>query len=450
MFPGYSIPLEFTSWPAHGGMTGLATHLAPFLDLDGDEAYTPTAGESPCVPGDQALYTIFNDQNEGDVLTQMPRMGLEIHITAFSYASDDKAIDQTIFIHYRIINRSDTTYENVRIGAFADIDVGCHNDDFIGCDVGRNLMFGYNWDDNDVSCFGNVGYGPKPPAYGITLLKGPLLDGTGADEPVQLALPAYNGTGFGDGIADNERSGMTGMIYFNREGNQFMTDPSNAVHIDNYLQSTWKNGLHMTYGGNGYSEDPDAVPAQFMFPWDTDTLGVGTAGTPMPDWREVQPTPTMPDRRGVMSTAPFTLEPGMEQDLLYAHVYARAFEGSSEASVHALKARVDSVRAFAEQIPGIMAPGSPCEGLALGLAELRNTAVPVRIRPNPTKDVVIIDEPFAGVATSQIMDGLGKVVATQNITDHPATLDVRHLAPGVYHLRLETREHIRYGRFMKE
>jgi hypothetical protein len=451
-FPGYTIPSDFSTWPAHGDeLLGLATHLAPFVDLDGNGIYTPASGEYPCVPGDQALYIIFNDQGEGEyVFSQGPRMGLEVHMIPFSYASDDKAIDQTIFIHYRIINRSDLTYENVRIGVFADIDVGCSNDDFIGSDVARNLMFGYNWSDIDQSCLGSIGYGADPPAYGITLLKGPLLNATGADGPVQLSLPSYNGTGFGDGVADNERSGMTGMIYFNREGHQFMTDPSNVVHVNNYLQSTWKNGVHMTYGGNGYSDDPAAVIANFMYPWDTDTLGVGTAGIPMPDWREVNPTPAMPDRRGVMSSGPFTLGPGMEQDVLYAHVYARASGGGAVASVHALKDRVDSVRAFAQNIPGIMAPGSPCEGLALDVSRISGTEEPLLLRPNPTRDLLVLDGRHEGIAAAHVIDGLGKVVSSQAINSYPVEIDVRHLSPGVYHLRLEARDSIRYGRFVKE
>src|SRR5690606_24923425 len=121
------------------------------------------------------------------------------------------ALDQTVFIHYRLINRSDQTLNEVFIGTFANGNIGCPNDDFIGSDVGRNMMFFYNWDDIDESCMG-TGYGATPPAFGVVTLKGPSVDPDGVDDDIDLSLPSYNGRGFNDGLIDNERHGLSRVI----------------------------------------------------------------------------------------------------------------------------------------------------------------------------------------------------------------------------------------------
>src|SRR5690606_6547277 len=123
----------------------------------------------------------------------------------------------TVFIHYKIINRSDRTLNDVFIGTFGDADIGCSNDDFIGTDVGRNMMFFYNWSDFDPTCM-SLGYGQTPPAFGIVTLKGPSVDANEVDDIQDSSLPSFNGRGFNDGVIDNERHGLSRMIYFNREG----------------------------------------------------------------------------------------------------------------------------------------------------------------------------------------------------------------------------------------
>ena len=102
------------------------------------------------------------------------------------------------------------------LGFFNDFDLGCAEDDFIGCDPSRNLAYVYNWDDNDEDCIGEVGYGAQPPAFGMMLIKGPLADANGEDDPVSNLLPNWNGLGFDDNIPDNERHGLSRFIYFNR------------------------------------------------------------------------------------------------------------------------------------------------------------------------------------------------------------------------------------------
>jgi hypothetical protein len=433
-FPGYTIPDAFSTWPAHGDVSeNQAFFLAPFYDRNIDGIYDPNDGDHPCVPGDQALYMIFNDNTQPHTESLGMPIGLEVHMMPFAYSGNDPSLEQTIFVHYKLINRSSQTLNDVFVGTFADGDIGCSNDDFIGSDVRRNMMFFYNWDDIDLSCGASgLGYGSTPPAFGIVTLKGPKVDINNMDDGSDLSLPSYNGSGFNDGVIDNERHGLSRMMYFNREGNQAITDPSSAVHFYNYLSGKWKNGVQMSYGGVGYPADTSSyVPAFFMYPWDTDTLGVGTNGMPMPDWRETQPTPTQPDRRGIASMGPFTLEAGEEDDILIAYVFARAETGGAVASVDALKARVDSVRAFAGTIPGIMAPGSACEDFLTRVPDGIQQNGTLNIYPNPSSGTVSMDLPAS--ATIRIFDNLGAIVLEQKLDQGTTTLSLEGIAPGLYH-----------------
>ena len=383
LFPnGYSVPTAFVEWPAMGNVdAGQDLYLAPFVDVDGDGNYDPFTGDYPdygfetsvedCknklredpLPlfGDNNIYWIFNDKGNAHTETQGQPIGLEVRAQAFSFNTNDE-INNMTFYNYLVINQGTQTLLNTYFGHFVDPDVGCSNDDFVGCDVGRGLGFAYNWSDVDEPCLGAVGYGgptPPPPAIGVDFFEGPYQDADGFDNPgpdqgltcqeyQQLGGIPYAGIGigYGDGVVDNERFGMRAFIYFNREGNAVVTDPSNATHFYNYLRSIWKNNRPQTYGGTGYSEDDNAVRAFYMFPWDTDPVGWGTNCVPQPDWREIEPTPAIPDRRFVQSAGPFTLEPGAYNNVTVGVVYARATQGGATASVALMKLADDKAQAL--------------------------------------------------------------------------------------------------------
>lgn len=457
-FPGgYAVPAGFLDWPAHGPM-GYAPYLAPFYDFNSDGAYNPADGDAPCILGDQALYNVFGDHM--NFYQGNSPIGIEVQAMPFTYASGDPMRDQTVFVRYHLINRSAQVLADARVGFFNDFEIGCADDDFIGCDPSRNLAYAYNWQDVDNGCNGALGYGgptPPPPAFGMVLIKGPLADANGNDDPVINVLPNWSGYGFGDAITDNERYGMSNFMYFNRVGaNSFISDPSTVVHYYNYLSGKWKDGTTLTYGGNGYSLDPSAVQCAFMYPGGNDPVGVGTGGIPQADWSEVVQTPNTPDRRGVMSAGPITLEPGQHMDLLYAYVYARATSGGAIASVGALQARVDSIRAFAQSLPiwnvseesGFA--GQCADYATIGLQEQMGSRM-LSLSPSPASMVVNFVAPRELVGGQFTMrDATGRVLYQQRVLPDRNTIDVSALAKGVYLCEAVARN-VRYtGRIVKE
>lgn len=385
----YSIPEEIMNWPAHGdqGM-GQDFYLAPFQDNDqgsGTEGlYEPELGDYPwydldqteddClnrnrqapIPlfGDQTLWWVFNDKGNIHTETQGQPIGMEIKAQAFAFNTQDE-INSMTFYNYTLINRGTQTLNNTFFGQFVDPDLGGSKDDFVGCDVRRGLGYAYNGDNNDEDFEGAIGYGVQPPAVGVDFFEGPYQDADGVDNPGPNAdsletFISYNdavagdgipyagiGIGYGDGVVDNERYGMRRFVYFNNNNNPVNGSPGTPEHYYNFLRGIWKNGDIMTYGGAGTDDGPNAIPAQYMFPGETDPVHWSTYGVdPGETWTEESAGNAPEDRRFVQSAGPFTLTPGDYNNITVGVVWARATSGGPFASVQKLRQVDDKAQAL--------------------------------------------------------------------------------------------------------
>ncbi len=345
--PGGDIPEDILTWPGNGNVAdGFAATLAPFVDVDGDGVYDPHNGDYPDILGDMALFCIYNDNydfyNNGYVHhgeSGGGALGIEVHCMLYGFnAPDDEILNNTLFMRQWIYNRSSNDYHDTYIGSWTDFDIGYARDDYNGCNVQHGYYYGYNADDFDGD--GEPGsYGANPPAQVIMILGGPTMNPDGLDNPKydsngnQIVDESINGIGFGDGVIDNERLGMTG--YFYHENTAAMNgDPEEAQHYYNLLRGIWKSGDHVQYGGYGFPGAPGTVgpECKFMFPYDSDPYNWGTGGV-MPNggynqnglyWNEETGNNGAPnnagDRRGLASSGPFTFESGTVQVLDRAYV----------------------------------------------------------------------------------------------------------------------------------
>ena len=363
-YPNYQPPQVFLDWPAHGDTTnGQAFYLAPFIDKNNDGIYNPYDGDYPQFKGQQAIYFIRNDMREQ--LVQEP-MESEIHGMAYVYdCPSDSALNHTVFLDLTVYNRSNKTYDSTYIGLFTDFDIGNPEDDYVGCDAERGLGYCYNGDAVDEDNQSALGYGSTPPAIGVDFFEGPYMDNDTIDNPltevVQDAIDSLGipygglGLGYGDGIVDNERYGMRKFIYYNRGSGQFPGDgdPVNALQHYNYLKGIWRDGAQMVWGGNGHPSSGGTIPADLLFPGNSDPLNWSTLGvtpTPVP-WSEFNANTggtanTAFDRRFLQSAGPFTLEPGAVNDLTVGVVWARAASGNNLASIQNLKTADDKAQAL--------------------------------------------------------------------------------------------------------
>jgi len=304
----YVAPSGIANWPGNGiTELGVTQNLAPFIDVDGDNIYNPSAGDYPCIRGDMASYVIMNDMADEHTESGGLKMGLEIHVMFYQFAADNY-IDSTTFFNVRVINRGNHTYNNFKTALYMDADIGCSENDYTGCDSTRNMMYAYNGTPTDASCAGSFGFGDNPPAVGVVSLK----------YNMEVAA-SYSRQGYGCAVES------------------ITTDPYHHEQYWGYMNGYWLNGAPFTYGGCGY-EDPDVPtgsPTNFMYSGNPYT-GEG--------WTEENAGHPAGDRRGFMALESVTLNPGEEVSFDYAVIMNQ--QGNYLENVQGLLYYADSVKIY--------------------------------------------------------------------------------------------------------
>lgn len=364
-------------WPAHGILGQQDYYLAPFYDKNGDGDYDIEDGDYPWFDdilgrddvkcgidrrvtlfGDRTIWFVFNDKGNIHTESQGEPIGMEIRAQAFAFATADE-INRMTFYNYELINRSTQRLTNTFFSQYVDADLGNPDNDYVGCDVSRGLGYCYNGTATDPTGSGYIGYGTDPPAIGVDFFEGPYQDPDGRDNVGPVFNPitqtwtvptvaealldtgiVYSGigTGYGDGIIDNERFGMRRFTYYTRadQAQYPYTDPTVAPQYYNFMQGFWADGSAITYGGTGAN---GSIPTDYMFPGDSDPLHWGTKGVDPggAPWTEAQAGNVPADRRFVQSAGPFTLVPGAMNNITVGIVYGRSIGGGPLASVEVMK-----------------------------------------------------------------------------------------------------------------
>ena len=212
-------------------------------------------------------------------------------------------------------------------------------------------------------------------------MQGPLADADGADND-------------GDGAIDEagERLGMTSFVFHNG-GGCVTCDPINAADYYNYMQAQWRDGKHVTLGGNG--RDFSQTPTHFMFSGDPVTDEFWTERNSDGAGTTIAPA----DRRFMMSAGPFTMQPGETQEVFLGIMWAQGADHL--ASVGVLRQVTQAVRDAFEGGFGIALPAAPVEAVRLASPADRATGQPT----NPTlhwSSVARADEYQIELATDEV------------------------------------------------
>lgn len=443
-FPdGYTIPEWMFSWPAHGNLAAnQALYLAPFYDYNGDGMYNPEEGDYPYFCGDKCAYVIFNDRGNINPIG-IQSIGIEVHMMVYGFENTgDPTLQNTIFIKYKIINRSTQTLTDTYFGKWIDFDIGSSIDDYVATDVKRSAIYGYNGDDTDEGTSSSSGYGDDLAAQGLVFLAGPMLDADATDNPlpdetysgITDSYGAY-GYGFGDGIVDNERFGLSSSIYYNMGSNPIFGDPNTSMAFYNYLHSTWQNGASVKYGGNGVSgAGVTDLFAQYFYPGDTDPLYTGTGGIAVDPWTEANSGNPPGDRRMLGAAGPFTLTPGSETIVDLAYVFARQSQSDNDDEVGLLQFRMQQAKNLFNLFL------VDC-GNQEGLPTLVNETAPLAsfsLFPNPANTTLNIVLKQRAQGQVQIFSANGQLMLQHNLAAQSTTqtIDVSTLAPGVYFVKI--------------
>lgn len=372
MNPGYVVPAQIANWPAHGDVSNnFDYYLAPFVDIDLDGIYDPSNGDYPCIRGDKAVYVIMNDKGGLHASGGDP-IGIEMHYMFYQYATADD-INNTTFVHGKVINRGTQTLFDFKLSAFLDGDIGFYGDDYFGSDSTRNMMYFYNGDNFDDYPANGDGYQNAPPAAGIISL-----------------THDFESIGFVDDLA------------------------ASAPAYWNAMNATSYNGVPWSHPGT-------TTPVNFMYPDDP--------SVPSEMYSEVAQANPPGDRRGVATIDFGTLSAFAELDFDYAIIYNRDLVDNVDNAV-GLKTVADNVQAFFDATLA-----DDCLANLVGLSEL--TAIDFSIFPNPSNGdfTLSIGVDFL-LAEVQIFDLSGRSVFQKSeLTSNEITINLNE-SSGVYLLNL--------------
>ena len=435
--PYYKPAEVLAAWP--GGRdqyTRGNQQTAPYFDYNTDGRYDPMDGDYPIIKGDEALYFVYND----DALKHASdgrKLGVEIRGMAYVYHKPESdALSNAVFVHYDIINKSDTTYYDTYLGVYSQMSIGEEGDDYIECDVMRNSFFGFNADSIDGQAASASSFGESSPAQSVTILGGPYIDGY------------------------NARMGMTGFMAYNLDEAQLYSDPPSfeyAYYIA--MQGYWRDGSRMEYGAKGHTQSGAVGPyCHYALPGNSDPFHIGTDGEQPNEgytqngkyWTEIMEQHSPHEISGMASMGPFTFRPGNKQELDLVFVYGQ--DTSKSGSVHGIpimKARIDSIRYYYDNklLPDFEAPA----GMYESAEELES--MKLVLFPNPCTDMVRIkcqipqkssgQLPVAGYLVLSIYDISGKRIESlceKNLHAgiHEFDFDVNNLPAGLYIVHLQS------------
>lgn len=309
------IPESIRGWPARGNEFFFEVHqfelpntsqgLAGFWDQDGNGLYEPDQGDFPVIEirgctdkpqyPDQMIFWIYNDAGNIHAESEGDPLQMEIQVQAFAYATNDEINDMT-FYRYKLINRAVESIDSTFFAWWVDPDLGCYEDDYIGCDVDRSLAYVYNEDvldgnpEGTCNCPGGVlTYCDEVPILGYDYFRGPLDEN--GDEIGMSTFTYYN-----NGSVGNWPPGTT--------------DPQVAQEYFNYLSGSWRDGNPFTFGDDAY-QDGEPITYAFTDPPDA----------PAPAWSMCTAGLGFGDRRTIQASGPFRLDPGAVNELIVGVVW---------------------------------------------------------------------------------------------------------------------------------
>lgn len=351
-FPCDSVPDEVKYWPGRGNPYWNEKYdfplpdqnLGNFWDEIGDGIYDPCDGDFPVIDirdcgadnrmearellPDEMVFWVYNDNGGPHRLSMATAIQMEVQVQSFAYATNDEINDMT-FYRFKLINKASDDIRDCYFAMWTDPDLGCSDDDYIGCDVGRSLGYVYNEDDADgnpgTSCpsgGGSETYKFDIPILGIDYFRGPRgpklfqRDSDGAimfsAEGDTLFVDPEPGTGEMDTLVE---LGMTSFLYQNNSGNnapEATQDPQMDFEFYNILRGLWKDGTAVTFGNSGFDPASMTDSVRYVFPDppnDDNGWSMCTADLPFDD------------RRTVQATGPLLLQPGAKNELIIGAVF---------------------------------------------------------------------------------------------------------------------------------
>ncbi len=380
--PGYSMPEAFLNWPAHGDVSnGEAAELAPYYDYNSNGTYDPYNGDFPLIRGDQAIYFIFNDE-QGHNATGGLKTGIEVHGMLYCFfPSVGSVLSQTVFVNYKLINRSTQNYTDFFGGMAVDFDLGFANDDVFGTDSINQMMYVYNRYNEDGmfmdSSYNYATYGDPAPAQGVVML----------NKEIYAALPVFY---YGSSIEIWNYEDLA--IYNMLQAKTVMGVP---------LYSTFDGILPTNYIHNGYPETGDGWIPNIS---DTSNYSFNTMS--------------------VISAGPYSFKPGESLCFDLAFPWAKDYDGTNLTSLSLLREKAGALISFFDDY------GFECGNQMLGTDKFIDNDFSVYPNPSWGNIHLSLDSGFSGVATISVYSSEGKLIQEFDTNNSENQLSIDQ--PGLY------------------
>lgn len=393
---------------------------APYDDVNNNGVYEQGLDKPGVKNAAQTIFVCITDADptnhtasEGFSGGTLPVFS-EMHFSLWSY-DNIAGLEDVQFLKMEVINKNNSPWYRTQFGIVADPDLGSATDDYIGCDMPRNLGFCYNATNVDGTGSG-TSYGANPPAVGFDMLKGAVNRSVTPNADLYMtSFCQFMNTGSGGPVCEN--------------------DASTPLHAFNFLRGLKKDSTSfinpLTTGRTKFcfSGDPEPNTGWTEFTGKINNCGGDTTGT------VVASAPG--DKRFVMSSGAdnLTIVPGEKQTFLIAQLIARG--ANNKNSVTKLKQLSDAVQAFYNS------------NLSVGISTL-SISVPDKFSlyqnyPNPfnptTKIKFDIDK--SGFASLIVYNVAGKEITrlvNQNLNSgsYEFEFNAADLPSGVYFYKLET------------
>lgn len=373
---------------------------ATFLDFDDNAIYDALKGDypavlfhnqAPFVPTAFAWCT-YNDNGAGASHTVSGGTPLNIKVDQMVWAfqcDEYPVLNNTIFTLHSIYNLSSEPYDSTRFGIWADFDLGCENDDYVGSLPGLNTFFVYNQDMIDgqpgTQCGQTNTFGVSIPVQTVTFL--------------QSELKHFIATGFIDGQAATQA-------------------PESPIEYYHNLNGRWRDNSPIRAEGNGFNSS--GAPSSYLFP--------GDPGDPSA-WTMCSAGLATSDLRALGSTSPFLgNEAGALNELVTAWSVHPNVQGPC--SIGDAAANVSQVLdLFNNGFWNICRPFSnSSEPVDPGL---------VQVFPNPTSDDFHVSFDRLQVYGFRLFDADGRLVMENNHEqESPLRIAAAGLSDGMYRLQI--------------
>lgn len=379
--PGYVLPEAFLNWPANGDLSnGEAADLAPYYDYNSNSNYDPENGDFPLIRGDQAVYFIYNDA-KGHNATGGLKTGVEVHGMLYCFnPSVGAVLTQTVFLNYRVINRSNQNYSEFYGAMSLYLELGYNNDDAFGTDSANQMMYVYNKFNEDGmymdSNSNDACYGSPAPTQGVVML----------NKEVKAALPQlYYGSGSWDINID------TAYYYM--------------------LQCKDQNGIPI------YSEFEDANPTNFLYNGYPET-GEG--------W-----VPDISSNSGywfynkaLISAGPYSLKSGESLCFDIAFPFAKDYNGSNLSAISLLREKAAGIIEFYDEY------GFDCDNNILDVAKIVENDISIYPNPSAGNINLSFSQEFTGSAVITLYSIDGKPMREFVTANQENILNISE--PGLY------------------